>query len=176
MRETPGGHPGLRISFAFGVPGPQNQEDWMANNRTKPTSASWRDTIDIHPAAELFPRLTEAELRTLGQDVVANGLTSPIVLWRPDERSPARLLDGISRLDAIELETGCPAEIGPPSLAAGEFLALDKVIVLDKSVDPYAYVISANIHRRHLTIEQKRELIAKLLKAEALAMKTEGSA
>ena len=31
--------------------------------------------------------------------------------------------------------------------------------------DPYAYVISANIHRRHLTAEQKRELIAKVIKA-----------
>jgi hypothetical protein len=31
--------------------------------------------------------------------------------------------------------------------------------------DPYAYVLSANIHRRHLTAEQKNELIGKLLKA-----------
>src|SRR5262249_48331951 len=32
--------------------------------------------------------------------------------------------------------------------------------------DPVAYVISANIKRRHLTTEQKRELIAKLIKAQ----------
>ena len=32
--------------------------------------------------------------------------------------------------------------------------------------DPYTYVISANIQRRHLTSEQKRELIEKLLKAK----------
>jgi len=31
--------------------------------------------------------------------------------------------------------------------------------------DPAAYVISANIHRRHLTAEQKRELIATVIKA-----------
>ena len=32
-------------------------------------------------------------------------------------------------------------------------------------LDPYAWVVSANIRRRHLTGEQKRDIIAKLLKA-----------
>ena len=32
--------------------------------------------------------------------------------------------------------------------------------------DPYAFVLSANLHRRHLTPEQKRELIVKVLKAK----------
>jgi hypothetical protein len=32
--------------------------------------------------------------------------------------------------------------------------------------DPYAFVVSANITRRHLTAEQKRDLIAKLLKRQ----------
>ena len=38
------------------------------------------------------------------------------------------------------------------------------VIVIDS--DPFAYVISANIHRRHLTAEQKRELIARVIQAD----------
>ena len=37
---------------------------------------------------------------------------------------------------------------------------------IDAETDPYAYVLSANVHRRHLTAEQKRELIAKVLKAQ----------
>src|SRR5262249_24820544 len=106
------------------------------------------------------------ELGAPGGDINNTGLTSRIVLWQPDSKSPARLLDGISRLDAIEIATGNPVIVGAPSIMAGQhFLACDKVIVLDKSVDPYASVISANIHRRHLTAEQKRELIAKLIKA-----------
>jgi hypothetical protein len=36
----------------------------------------------------------------------------------------------------------------------------------EPDIDPYAFVLSANIHRRHLTAEQKRELIERLLKAQ----------
>ena len=54
-----------------------------------------------------------------------------------------------------------------PVLASTGSLARTKGIELRRvgRTDPYAYVISANIRRRHLTAEQKRELIAKLIKA-----------
>jgi hypothetical protein len=126
----------------------------------------WRDVLRIHPAAELFPLMTPDELHTLGEDIKKNGLTSPIVLWRPHPQAPVQLLDGRNRLDAIEIATGSPAEVGAPSIAAGAFLACNKVSVLEKPVDPFAYVISANIHRRHLSAEQKREMIAKLIRAD----------
>jgi hypothetical protein len=142
-------------------------------------NTSWRDVLPIHPAAELFPPMTANELRELGADIKQNGLTSPIVLWS-DGKSPAVLLDGRNRLDAIEMATGSPAMLGAiematgspamlgaPSIMAGkDFLACDRVITLDRSVDPYAFVISANFRRRHLNAEQKREVIAKLLKTQ----------
>jgi hypothetical protein len=86
----------------------------MSSNRANgtPASSSWRSTLPIHPAAELFPRMPPDELRALGEDIIKNGLTSPIVLWQPDSKSPARLLDGISRLDAIEIATGSPVIVG----------------------------------------------------------------
>src|SRR5262245_901261 len=119
---------------------------------TKP-AVCWRDSLPIHPAAELFPLMPPDELSLLGEDIMKNGLRSPIVLWRADDKSRAALLDGRNRLDAIEMAPGTPLEVRD-------------VVVLDGSVDPYSYVVSANVHRRHLTAEQKRELIAKLLKAQ----------
>src|SRR5262245_20521126 len=127
---------------------------------------SWHDVLPIHPAADLFPLMSPDELPALGEDIIKNGLTSPIVLWA-DRESPTCLLDGRNRLDAIEIATGSPAIVGAQSIMAGkDLLAVDRVITLDSSVDPYAYVISANIHRRHLSNNKKRELIARLIKAD----------
>jgi DNA-binding Lrp family transcriptional regulator len=123
--------------------------------------------LPIHLAAELFPLMSPDELRVLGADIIKNGLTSPIVLWRASPEGQLQLLDGRNRCDAVELITGKPVEIDAPSIMAGEFLATDRVIVLDgRSVDPWVYVVSANIHRRHLTIEDKNRLIVELLKAD----------
>jgi hypothetical protein len=130
------------------------------------TNISWRDVLSIHPAAELFPSMSEDELRALGEDIKKNGLTSKVVLWRDGRAGPV-LLDGRNRLDAIEMVIDRPVMVGPPSIATPkEFLACNKVIVLDKSVDPFEYVISANIHRRHLNVYERDELIAKLIKTD----------
>ncbi len=37
---------------------------------------SWRDHLPIHPAADLFPRMSEDGLRELGEHIKANGLVS----------------------------------------------------------------------------------------------------
>ena len=138
------------------------------NGQEPPTSTaiprrSWRDVLSVHPAAELFPQMSADELRELGEDIKKHGglPAVPLVLWEAEKSAPPFLLDGRNRLDAMEA-------VGLPVLnTQGEWLNWNLACRCTqiRGNDPYAYVISANIHRRHLTAEQKRELIAKLIKA-----------
>jgi DNA-binding Lrp family transcriptional regulator len=129
---------------------------------TTKTTPSWRDVLNIHPAAELFPRMSPDELRALGEDIKKNGLTSSIAIT-----SDKQLLDGRNRLDAMEM---VGIEFKFARAARGLFridVGTDGLYwpnIVDS--DPYAYVISANIHRRHLNVYQRDELITKLLKAD----------
>jgi hypothetical protein len=144
---------------------------------------SWRDSIEVHPAAELFPRMGADELKALGEDILQNGMTSPIVLWVPKEYygtceaskrfnfTKSLLIDGRNRLDAMELVGMNPSrsEIGKTIVAVFFYEPsshLPKRKRQETLADPYAYVASANFHRRHLTNAQKGELIEALLKAK----------
>jgi hypothetical protein len=114
----------------------------------------WRDYVPIHPAAELFPSLTNAELRELGEDIKANGLQHKVIVEPKDDGS-LTLLDGRGRLDAMEL-------VGIPVIQDGK-LRPELYEEAPLSVEPERLVASLNIHRRHRTLEQKREAIERLL-------------
>ena len=118
---------------------------------------NWRDVIDVHPAADMFPLMTPDELKATSEDIKKHGVLIPVTLWGPD----ALLLDGRNRLDAMALA-------GFPVVGEGPRRFSDNVRIkrLGEDVDPYEYVISANLHRRHLTIEQKDVLITNVLKAQ----------
>ena len=85
-------------------------------------------------------------------------------------------MDGVSRLDAMEREgvefkithkkkiPYLRVDVGDDPDAIGALKETRCVLVHD---DPHAYVVAVNIRRRHLTAEQKRDLIAKLFKLEA---------
>jgi hypothetical protein len=181
----------VRFGFAMNIyTEPAASATETATDSTAPQAQSWRDTLPIHPAAALFPRMSSDELRELGKDIRKNGLRSSIALWQPDKGASALLLDGISRLDAVEIELGRPVRLVPRTYRLrtrwsletdedGESVPVTNLIgeagnptaeqqtfiLLGRDVDPWAYVTSANLHRRHLTAEQKRDLIAKLIKA-----------
>ena len=104
------------------------------------------------------------ELKTLGEDIPKNGLTSPIVLWS-DRKTPAVLVDGRSRLDALEKATASGQDRRDEHHDRQRLPRL-RPVMSSPSVDPCTYVLSANLHRRHLAAAQKRELIAKLIKVQ----------
>src|SRR5262249_40746988 len=107
--------------------------------------------LRVHPAAEMFPLMSPSALRELADDIKKNGLQNRVTFMKDRDGLPV-LLDGRSRLDALDL--------------LGHTLDFDKMMrLVPADTDPYAFVISANIHRRHLSAKQKRDLIETLLKA-----------
>lgn len=94
-------------------------------------SSNDTDRIPVHPVADLFPMLPEDELSDLADDIKANGLQQPIVI------QDGTLIDGRNRLAACKL-----AKIEPTFAEVN-------------GVDPVAYILSANLARRHMTKGQK---------------------
>jgi hypothetical protein len=144
----------------------------MTNNpKSQNTQApSWRDVLPIYPAAEIDPLMPEAALRALGDDIKKNGLQSPITIY--DDK----LLDGRNRLNAMEMagitltvpwegedgEDIWVIELEGANVTRGGPIA---IYYHFGQIDPWAYVASANHHRRHLTPKEKNDRIAALLKA-----------
>jgi hypothetical protein len=120
---------------------------------------SWREVIPVHPAAELFPLMIPGELKALSADIQKNGLAVPVILWEDPNDKSLSLLDGRNRLDAAEVA-------GLPVLDKdGNWLDLAIRYDVVRDGDPYELVLSANVHRRHLTYEEKHHLLVKVLKA-----------
>ena len=87
--------------------------------------------LKIHPAAEIFPMLSDVEIRDLAKDITERGLQNHIITHE------GQLLDGRNRLAACIL-----AGIEPKSMEYG-------------GDSPVGYVISANLRRRQLDPSQR---------------------
>jgi ParB-like chromosome segregation protein Spo0J len=110
--------------------------------------------LQDHPVAELFDLATEAELDGLADDIAANGLIEPIELYE------GKILDGRNRYRAC-----LKAHVEPVSQQWKP-----------NGIEPTAYVIAKNLHRRHLTIGQRAAVAVRLLdyeRKEALKRKAE---
>ena len=93
-------------------------------------------THELHPLCTLFPRLPDAELRQLADDIAANGLQQPIVLH------DGMILDGGNRYRAC--------------LLAG----VEPVFTTFAGASIVQFVLGANLHRRHLTPGQQAAIVA----------------
>jgi ParB-like chromosome segregation protein Spo0J len=140
--------------------------------------ANWRDLMPVHPAADIFPLLDDADLVALGNDIKKNGLVSPIAVdFDLSKNSKPILVDGRNRLAAMErvgirvrleeIHARRGGEVIGHRLAADDIdlnITEEETTISVIRGDPTEYIISANIHRRHLTLLQKKELTAALLK------------
>jgi hypothetical protein len=93
--------------------------------------------LTVHPAADIFPMMSEEELQDLAEDIKANGLVHPLIVDKDNQ-----LIDGRNRLAACKL-----AGIEP------RFEQLN-------GRDPLAYIASANLKRRNLTKGQQAMALA----------------
>lgn len=105
---------------------------------TTMTAPTWAGALTVHPAAELFPPMSDHEFGELVADIRKNGLRQPIV------RTPSgALLDGRSRWRACQ-ETG-----------------VEPRFVVHRG-DPWVFAIGANLHRKPLTHSQRAMIAAEL--------------
>jgi hypothetical protein len=109
-------------------------------------TSKWREKYKVHPAADVFPEMSDDELQKLGSDIQKHGLREPVIF----QVRPERLIDGRNPMEAME-------RVGLNGSA--------KVIYLGQDKDPVAFIISKNIHRRHLTKQQQADLIVAAIKA-----------
>ena len=96
----------------------------------------------VHPAADLFPMMGQAEVELLGHDIAKNGQRFPIQLWN------GTLVDGRNRLAA------CRSVGISETVEEVDFASEAKCV---------SFIISNNIHRRHLTDEQRDQIGARLV-------------
>ena len=98
--------------------------------------------ISVHPAADLFPMLSDTELADLAKDIKEHGLVHPVVMFK------GVLLDGRNRLAACKI-----AEVEPT------FTEYD-------GDDPTMFIWSTNFHRRHLKSSQAAMALAERKKID----------
>jgi hypothetical protein len=101
--------------------------------------------IENHPVADLFPMMTEDELREMAADIGERGLLHPIV--RDGE---GRVLDGRNRL------------------AACTIAGVEPVFEEYGGDDAAGYALAVNIKRRHLTKGQQAMIAARALSIDGV--------
>lgn len=112
---------------------------------------------ETHPAADLFPMMETEAIKRLAADIKEHGLRDPVVMHED------KVLDGRNRLKACDV-----AKVKPRFVEW--FNLLDEAGDQNENPSPVEWVLSRNLHRRHLT-ESQRAMVAAaslpMLKEEA---------
>ena len=112
--------------------------------------------LECHPVSEIFPLMEGAEYDALKADIAANGLREPIWL-HPD----GRIIDGRNRYRACY-------ELG----------LVPKYKTWDGNGSLLAFVLSLNLHRRHLSSSQRAMIaldVLPIMEEEARARMVAGA-
>jgi hypothetical protein len=102
--------------------------------------------LTAHPLADMFPLIDGEDLQSLVEDIGANGIRVPIMLYE------GKVLDGRNRLRA--------------AIEAGHRFSERDFTQLAAGVDAESFVLSANLQRRSLDNKGKRAVIAKLIESK----------
>jgi ParB-like chromosome segregation protein Spo0J len=115
----------------------------------------------VHPAALRVPEASPEDYARLKEDIRKNGLREQIVLAY-DEHDELVILDGRTRARICE-ELGIKVTASP-TYRFGETDTARRASSMEQ-FDPVAYVLSMNVHRRHLSTDQIDQLIAGYVQA-----------
>jgi N6-adenosine-specific RNA methylase IME4 len=107
--------------------------------------------LDFHPLANLFPLIEGKAFEDLVEDVRTNGLLDPIRIL------DGKILDGRNRYRA-----GIAAGVINPDDAPFDGIQMRDWCRLFIENDPLAWVLSKNLHRRHLDESQRAIVASKL--------------
>ena len=97
---------------------------------------------------QLLPALSDAEYANLKADIAAHGVRVPIV----KDGSTGATIDGHHRLKAV-------AELREEGIAVKPLVDVRR---FEDDEDRVGFVVSSNLFRRHLTREQRVEVVASL--------------
>lgn len=104
-----------------------------------------KTNLKPHPIAEMLPPLRDDEYAQLKADIAENGLNDPISVWV--NKNGHWVVDGLNRWKICK-ELGKEAETEPWDFGG--------------DADVAKFVISRNLHRRHLTDSTRAMLAARL--------------
>lgn len=112
--------------------------------------------ITIHPAAAIFPMMSDEELAEMASSIKQHGLREKIhaLITVHDDRTDWEVLDGRNRLEALRRYL----KIEDVDLIANYMTPVN----LSGAYTAEEYVMMANIERRNLTQSQRRDLAGKL--------------